>query len=70
MTLSFLDALDQLVSGDPDKRAVKELAAKRLDICEKCVENYSPTLKICRECKCYMPFKTTFKDASCPIGKW
>jgi hypothetical protein len=26
--------------------------------------------KLCKMCFCYMPLKTKFKDASCPLNKW
>ena len=41
----------------------------RLSICEGC-EELRPTVKTCKQCGCYMPAKSTFAAARCPLNKW
>ena len=41
----------------------------RLNICKECPELIQLT-KQCKKCGCLMSIKATFKEASCPIGKW
>jgi hypothetical protein len=40
----------------------------RMDICNSCDRLNS--MKICKECLCFMPFKVKIPIVSCPIGKW
>lgn len=42
---------------------------KRLEICQTCASFVTP-IKMCKECHCFMPWKTKFTDAVCPVGKW
>lgn len=46
-----------------------QMAAERLAICNTC-ESYLALPKMCKHCKCVMPFKVRIKKATCPIGKW
>ena len=46
-----------------------KLAENRMEICFEC-ERYNSKLKYCKECGCFMPAKTIFKDVKCPLGKW
>ena len=45
------------------------LAQERISICKSC-EFYNQTLRVCSDCKCFMPVKTMLKWAKCPKGKW
>lgn len=40
---------------------------KKISICMSC-EDFEDGK--CLRCGCYMKFKTWFKKAKCPIGKW
>ena len=53
------------------KTVSKDDAKKRMDICKECERfaNLKP-LGYCKECGCYMPFKTRLLGSECPIGKW
>jgi hypothetical protein len=41
----------------------------RMNICNSC-EFLRETLHTCKKCGCFMPAKTAFAKASCPINKW
>lgn len=41
----------------------------RLQVCMECPK-YISSVKVCRECGCFMPAKTLLAIAECPIGKW
>jgi len=41
----------------------------RLKICNSC-DYLQKTVKICKDCKCFMPAKTRLKTSSCPQNKW
>jgi len=41
----------------------------RMSICKNC-EFLRETLNTCKKCGCFMPAKTAFSQASCPINKW
>jgi len=41
----------------------------RMAICESC-DDLNTTVKTCKICHCYMPAKTMFAKASCPVSKW
>lgn len=45
----------------------KEMATKRLDICNSC-ESFIKGM--CKECFCIMKIKTTLSNAYCPLHKW
>lgn len=40
----------------------------RLEICNNC-DKLNP-INICKVCGCFMPLKTKFKSAECPLKKW
>lgn len=46
--------------------------ARRLQICEGCVEWFDRKVKVCDhpKCGCKMRVKTIFEALRCPIGKW
>ena len=46
-----------------------KLAENRMEICLIC-ERYNDKLKQCKECNCFMPTKSIFKAAKCPLEKW
>jgi len=46
--------------------SVKQL---RMAICESC-DDLNKTVKTCKKCGCFMPAKTKFAKASCPVKKW
>jgi hypothetical protein len=41
----------------------------RMLICKSC-EFLRPTLQTCQKCGCFMPAKTAFAKAACPVNKW
>ena len=49
--------------------APKELAKKRLKVCSQCPRLFKPTYT-CKECGCFMKFKTKILNVKCPLGKW
>ena len=52
-----------------DNYTAREIRDQRYETCKGCERIIRPT-KTCKECGCFMAFKTWLKDASCPIGKW
>jgi len=50
-------------------KELKEEADKRLTICKNCDRLDHEEMK-CKECGCFMEFKTLIPRISCPIGKW
>ena len=51
------------------KRASKELATERFDICKVCPDLIKLTSH-CQKCGCFMKAKTTLEAAKCPLSKW
>jgi rRNA maturation protein Nop10 len=47
----------------------KELANKRLALCQQC-EHYTALTTRCQKCGCIMSFKTLIPSSKCPLGKW
>jgi hypothetical protein len=45
------------------------VARERYAICKSCDE-FNDTVKLCKQCGCFMPAKSTVAYTSCPIGKW
>ena len=55
---------------NPNVERVNENESEsRLEICKACPELIQMT-KQCKKCGCFMSVKATFKNSSCPIGKW
>ena len=48
---------------------IKELKEKRYSICKSC-EYFDKNSKNCKKCSCFMPMKTLFVVATCPLEKW
>jgi len=46
-----------------------DVARERYEICKSCDE-FNDTVKLCKQCGCFMPAKSNIASASCPIGKW
>lgn len=46
-----------------------KISQERLDICKIC-EHFDEKEIKCKECGCYMKFKTLLPWATCPLGKW
>lgn len=46
-----------------------EVAKNRYSICKDC-DKFQSTIKICKECGCFMPAKITFAMSYCPLDKW
>lgn len=42
---------------------------KRMELCKAC-DNFQQTIKICKQCGCFMPIKVKLIKSECPIGKW
>ena len=51
------------------KTVSEEVKLSRMAICNSC-DDFNTTVKTCKQCGCYMPAKSSFASASCPIGKW
>jgi hypothetical protein len=51
------------------KTVSEETKLFRMAICNSC-EDLVPTVKTCKRCGCFMPAKTTFAGASCPVKRW
>ena len=49
--------------------ANKQIAQQRYDICKQC-NDFSPLLKLCRQCGCFALAKVRFYHTGCPVGKW
>tara|TARA_R110000822_G_scaffold225562_2_gene358292 strand:+ start:210 stop:377 length:168 start_codon:yes stop_codon:yes gene_type:complete len=47
----------------------KDVAFKRLAICNSCPELFKPTWT-CKQCGCFMKAKARLDFTECPIGKW
>jgi hypothetical protein len=41
----------------------------RMSICKNC-EFLREISNTCKQCGCFMPAKTAFAQASCPVNKW
>ena len=48
---------------------MKKKADDRLTICKSC-DRFDHEKKQCKECMCFMEFKTLIPNVECPIGKW
>lgn len=58
------------MQGNVDQTSDESLepfARRRIEICRSC-EHY--VALICKQCGCFMPIKTRFRQTECPIGKW
>jgi len=42
--------------------------SNRNEICKNC--DRLSIVKICKECGCFIPLKTYFINATCPLNKW
>jgi ribosomal protein L32 len=51
------------------KRASKELAKQRLDVCQNC-DKFKPMTHQCGICNCFMNLKVQLQDSICPLQKW
>lgn len=47
----------------------KEIAKKRLNICQNCSEYIFQTTQ-CKQCGCFMLAKAMFAFSECPLNKW
>lgn len=55
---------------NPKTRKIDEsYAAGRLEICRAC-PRLIQGVDQCRECGCFMQFKTKLEAAKCPLGHW
>jgi hypothetical protein len=46
-----------------------EISDERLAICKTC-DRLEPHSFRCKECGCFMDYKTLLPYVSCPLGKW
>lgn len=46
-----------------------ELSQRRYLICKTCPQ-FNESLKICRQCGCYMPIKVALARSRCPLNLW
>ena len=77
ITLHQYDFTEDLLDGTKDNITeehlnngviVPNLKKARYEICKKCEELNS--LKMCKQCNCFMPLKTLIPSSSCPLQKW
>ena len=55
---------------NPKTRKIDEShAAGRMAICKECPELIK-VVDQCKQCGCFMEFKTKLEAAKCPLGKW
>lgn len=47
----------------------KEISEQRLEICRKC-DSFNHENSQCKECGCFMEYKTLLPYVSCPLDKW
>ncbi len=47
----------------------QDIAIQRYEICKKC-EHLNSLIKVCSQCHCFMPAKTTLSMVACPLMKW
>lgn len=47
----------------------REIYKSRLETCRKC-ESFQRTVKLCKECGCFMPAKARAKSSTCPKNNW
>lgn len=45
------------------------VADARLNVCKSCSEYVEATTQ-CKQCGCFMRFKTMLPNAKCPLSKW
>jgi hypothetical protein len=45
------------------------ISKHRYMICKEC-DRFITSVKVCKECYCFMPAKTMIEGADCPLGKW
>lgn len=60
---------DLLLSMNSNNHIDSTVSDKRMAICEQCPELFQLT-KQCKKCACFMPLKTKFNGAYCPLEKW
>lgn len=46
-----------------------ELQTERIKMCEAC-EHFTPGLRQCKICHCFLDLKTKIVASECPINKW
>ena len=51
------------------EEGASERKRERYNICKSC-DQFINLTKQCKECFCFMPMKTMFKIATCPLNKW
>lgn len=52
-----------------DQSVPKHVANERMNICLGCDKYFAATGQ-CKECLCFLKFKTTIAQESCPLKKW
>lgn len=64
----FIEFIDEEAKEEeqPKKKGADYLK-ERMPICRSC-EHFK--MNVCARCGCFMPVKTRFSWAECPIGKW
>jgi hypothetical protein len=55
---------------EEDDKDQTSSSKKRIEICISCDRLMSKHFKVCKECGCYVPWKTKLESTSCPLGKW
>ena len=65
------DVLKRLETESLEIKNTDETRAERKSLCDMCPKKETTwNVDYCSECKCILLFKTAFKYARCPLGKW
>lgn len=51
------------------KMASQPVAVERMKTCKAC-QDFIALTSMCKNCGCYMPFKTKLREAACPKSYW
>lgn len=60
---------DLFMALDSNNHIDPVVSDKRMALCEQCPELIQLT-KQCKKCGCFMPLKTKYNQAYCPLEKW
>lgn len=65
---NIVDVAKDMLTGKAEYVSAEE-QQQRLEQCKRC-DKFVKLMNVCNQCGCYMPAKTKFKMASCPLEKW
>lgn len=66
----MIDSVEALLNKvSKDRITTREIREQRLSVCLSCPELIELTTT-CRQCSCFMSFKTWLIHSHCPLNKW